>query len=96
MAKYLKRMGAKKENFLILMKIISIDIPVKEHIRRVSIEWKRGDKKSETKNQLELTPDKTFSLVNETFSKLSVFYMNSKTGKYFKKAALMRVKGFTV
>jgi hypothetical protein len=30
MAKYLKRIGAKKEKFLVIMKILSVDIPVKE------------------------------------------------------------------
>jgi hypothetical protein len=61
----------------------------------MSIEWKRGKKKSETKNAFELSPQKPLALVNETFSKSSVFYLSSKTGKYFKKIANIRVKGYS-
>lgn len=50
------RMGAKKEKFLVIMKILSIEVPVKEPVSRMSIEWKRGKKKSETKNTFDLTP----------------------------------------
>lgn len=61
----------------------------------MSIEWKRGKKKSETINPFELNPAKPLALVNETFSKSSVFYLSSKTGKYFKKIANIRVKGYS-
>ena len=89
------RMGAKKEKFLVIMKILSVEIPVKESISRMTIEWKRGKKKSETRNTFDLSPQKPLALVNETFSKLSVFYRNSKSNKYFKKIANIRVKGYT-
>jgi hypothetical protein len=56
MAKFLSRMGTKKEKFLIMMKIISVEIPVKETVTKMSIEWKRGDKKSETKTPFEINP----------------------------------------
>ena len=87
-------MGAKKQKFLIIMKILSVEIPVKELVQRMSIEWRRGDKKSETRTTFELDPSKPLAFVNETFSKSSVFYLNSKTGKYFKKMAVIRVKGY--
>lgn len=61
----------------------------------MTIEWRRGDKKSETRTTFDLSPKKPLAFVNETFSKASVFYMNSKTGKYFKKLAIIRVKGYT-
>ena len=95
MAKFLQRMSTKKEKFLISMKIISVEIPVKEKVTRMSIEWKRGDKKSETKQMFELTPEKPVAFVNEVFSKESMFYRLPKTGKYQQKQALIRVKGFT-
>lgn len=88
------RMGTKKQKFLIIMKILSVEIPVKEDVQRMTIEWRRGDKKSETKTTFELSPQKPLAFVNETFSKSSVFYLNSKTGKYFKKMAVIRVKGY--
>jgi hypothetical protein len=94
MSKYLMRMGTKKERFLVLMKILSVEIPVRETVTRMSVEWKRGNKKSETKSAFELTPDKPIAYVNETFSKNSVFYRSTKTGKYFKKLAQFRVKGY--
>lgn len=81
------RMGTKKEKFLVLMKILSVEIPVKELVQKMTIEWKRGNKKSETKTKFELTPEKPISYVNETFSKNSVFYKSTKTDKYFKKLA---------
>jgi hypothetical protein len=43
-------MGTKKEKFLIQMKVVSIEIPVKEKMTGVTVFWKRGDKKSETKS----------------------------------------------
>ena len=88
------RMGAKKQKFLIIMKILSVEIPVKEIVQRMSIEWRRGDKKSETRTTFQLEPSKPLAFVNETFSKSSVFYLNNKTGKYFKKLAVIRVKGY--
>ena len=87
-------MGAKKQKFLIIMKILSVEIPVKEIVQRMSIEWRRGDKKSETRTTFQLEPSKPLAFVNETFSKSSVFYLNNKTGKYFKKLAVIRVKGY--
>jgi hypothetical protein len=60
----------------------------------MTIEWRRGDKKSETRTTFELKPENPLAFVNETFSKSSVFYLNSKTGNYFKKLAVIRVKGY--
>jgi hypothetical protein len=95
MSKFLSRIGTKKEKFLVLMKILSVEIPVKEQVSKMSIEWKRGDKKSETKTPFELSPEQPIAYVNETFSKVSVFYRSTKTEKYFKKLALIKVKGYT-
>eukprot|EP00347_Sterkiella_histriomuscorum_P015977 403354973 len=95
MSKFLMRMGTKKERFLVLMKILSVEIPVKETVNKMSIEWRRGNKKSETKTAFELTREKPIAYVNETFSKASIFYKSTKTEKYFKKLAHIRVKGYT-
>ena len=95
MSKFLMRMGTKKERFLVLMKILSVEIPVKETVQRMTIEWRRGNKKSETKTTFELTKEKPIAYVNETFSKASIFYKSTKTEKYFKKLANIRVKGYT-
>jgi hypothetical protein len=48
MSKYLKRVGTKKDEFLIQMKILSVTIPVKEPVERLVIEWRRGNKRNET------------------------------------------------
>ena len=39
---------------MIVMKILYVEIPVKEPVQRMTIEWKRGAKKSETKSEFEL------------------------------------------
>ncbi len=93
MSKFLMRMGSKKEQFLVSMTIVSLEIPVKETIKKVSIEWKRGNKKSETKTPYVISEDEQRIEINETFTKQSKFYKNTKTGTYFKKLALFRVKG---
>lgn len=94
MAKFFKRLGSKKERFLVLMKILSLELSVQEPVERISIEWKRGEKKSETKAIFELGPQKHQTQINETFSKSSVFYYAPKSQSYFKKLAQIRVKGF--
>lgn len=55
--KLFKRVGTKKEMHLILMKIIAIDIPVKEPTKNIKIEWKRGNLKLETNKAIDLTPE---------------------------------------
>lgn len=69
MAKYFQRIGSKEESFLIIMKILSLEIAVTEAYERISIEWKRGEKKTETKAIFELSPQKHTTLINETFTK---------------------------
>ena len=56
MAKFFQRLGSKKERFVVLMKILSLEVSVTEFFDRISIEWKRGEKKSETKAMFELSP----------------------------------------
>ena len=51
MSKYLKRYGSKKEKYYVFMKIISVESPVMEPYNNVVIEWKRGNKKSETTSE---------------------------------------------
>jgi hypothetical protein len=48
MSKFIKRLGAIKEKFYVFMKIISVEIPVKEECNKVYIEWRRGNKRSVT------------------------------------------------
>lgn len=64
-------------------------------MRSINIEWTRGDKKTELKDKVELTPEKTVSHINQTFSKLSVFYYYPKKSTYHKKIATLKVTGFT-
>ena len=78
------------------MKILSLELTVSEPFERISIEWKRGEKKSETKAIFEVSPQKHQTLINETFTKTSVFYFASKSQTYFKKMANIRVKGYTL
>src|SRR5687768_10110215 len=93
MSKYIKRYGAKKEKLYVLMKIISVEMPVKEAYNKIVIEWKRGNKKSETTADQNLTPYSPVAVFLETFTKHSLFYKDNKTGKYHKKMALLKVKG---
>jgi hypothetical protein len=79
MAKFFQRIGTKKERFLILMKILQLEVsPLTETFERISIEWKRGEKKSETPAIFELSSHKQATQINETFSKSSVFYYSPK------------------
>jgi hypothetical protein len=56
-SKLFKRVGTKKEMHLILMRVVSLDIPVKETARNIKIEWKRGNLRLESKKSVELTPE---------------------------------------
>ena len=95
MSKYIKRYGAKKEKLYVLMKIINVAIPVKESYSKVTIEWKRGNKKSETSGDQNLTPSIPVAHFLETFNKHSLFYKDNKTSKYHKKNVVLKVKGTT-
>ena len=68
--------------------------PLTDSYEKISIEWKRGEKKSETPAIFELSPHKQATQINETFSKSSVFYYSPKQQTYHKKLAQIRVKGF--
>lgn len=97
MSKYIKRYGAKKEKLYVLMKIISVEIPVKEPHHHLVIEWKRGNKKSETTAaDQNLSAESPAAVFLETFTKHSVFFKDNKTGKYHKKMAILKVKGKNV
>lgn len=48
MLKGVRRIGYKKEKFYVYMKIVSLEIPVKEPFTNVHIEWKRGNKTMQT------------------------------------------------
>ena len=75
------------------MKVISVEVPVQAPCEKVTVEWTRGDKVCVTKNQFELTPEKPLALVNETFTKNSIFYKINKTDNYQNKMAILKVKG---
>jgi hypothetical protein len=93
MAKFFARMGSKKEQYLVLMKILQLEIAVTESFEKISIEWNRGDKTSATKAIFELNPHKQFTLINETFSKSSQFYFAPKTQTFYKKLTTIKIKG---
>jgi hypothetical protein len=93
MEKFFQRFGSKKEKFLVLMKILQLEISVQEPFEKISIEWKRGEKKSETKAIFELSPHKQQTQINETFTKSSVFFFSHKSQTYFLKLANIRVRG---
>lgn len=99
MAKFLQRLGTKKEKHLIELTIISIQIPVKELVKPIFIEWKRGDKRDTSKTYLEIDPARDGPAgnikVNETFKKLSQFYHSEKKDSYFKKMVSLKVKNAT-
>ena len=91
MSKVFRDLGSKKEKYYVIMKIISVEIPVKEKYTNVHLEWKRGSKKSNTKQTLELTPQNPVAVFLETFSKHSVFYTKNNT--IYKKLINIRIKG---
>lgn len=91
-SKFIKRVGTKKEMHLILMKVVSLEIPVKEPKKNVKIQWKRGDLRLETAQPIELTPESPCVNVLYTFKKLSAFYRGQKSKKYQTKYANLYVK----
>jgi hypothetical protein len=93
MSKFIKRIGSVKEKFYVFMKIISVEIPVKERYTNVVIEWKRGNKKSVTGGDKFISPDYKEAIFDETFTKHSVFYKDQKNNIFFRKLANFRVKG---
>ena len=78
---------------MILMKIISLEIPVKETISNIKIEWKRGDLERMSKRVYELRPEEPKCKVSEMFVKLSAFYRNPNNGKYQPKEIKITVSG---
>ncbi|CDW79311.1 UNKNOWN [Stylonychia lemnae] len=95
MTKFLKRLGTKKQKYLISMQIVSIEIPADEMIQRMTLEWRRGKKKFETKNYFQISPERQKVEINEIFSKVSMFYLHQKTNKHEKKDCSLKLKGFT-
>ncbi len=59
--------------FMIIMKVILLEIPVKEDVYQVRVEWTRGDFKREGKKRIEITPENYRKEVNEIFLKMSAF-----------------------
>ena len=57
MFKGVKRIGYKKEKFYVYMKIVSVEVPVKERFTNVAVEWKRGNKSRVTAMSKVLSPN---------------------------------------
>jgi hypothetical protein len=53
MAKFLSRLlgPTKKEMHIVLMKVLAVEIPVKETVSNISIQWTRGDFSIASKNR---------------------------------------------
>ena len=45
MANFQSRLSTRKVMHLIVVKVVSIDVPVKEPVHNIKIEWERGDLK---------------------------------------------------
>jgi hypothetical protein len=69
MAKYFQRLGSQKVNFMISVKIISIQAEVKEPTA-LSLIWKRGPSKEESRI-VDLDPSVGQGNINQTFSRIS-------------------------
>jgi len=78
------------------MKVISLEIPVKEVVQNIKIEWTRGDLTRGSKNMYRLSPESQICEVNEMFVKLSAFFRNPTTGKYQSKMMTISVSGETL
>ncbi len=78
---------------MIIMKLVAIEVPVKEIVYDIKFIWSRGDLTRETKRTYELTPERPRCEIGETFLKLSSFYRSPKNGKYQSKLAHITVKG---
>ncbi len=79
--------------YMIIMKVVSIEIPVKEDSFQVRVEWTRGDLKREGRKRFDITPTETKVQVNETFLKMSAFKRKAN-GSYGNKKAHIAVTGF--
>ena len=92
-SKFFSRVGTKKEMHLVVVRVASIEVPVKEEVSNIKIEWQRGDQKTETSRVYVLTPEQPKTIIDESFQKRSAFYKSSKTLKYHQKLAILTVKG---
>ena len=61
MLKGVKRIGYKKEKYWVFMKIVSVEVPVKEPFTNVHVEWKRRNKNATTSQDRVLTPEQTIA-----------------------------------
>ena len=93
MSKYIKRMKTQKERYLIVMNILSLKMDVTEDVDKIIIEWRRGNKKSVTRDFYRLSTLNQVTDVGEIFKKLSVFYKDEKKGVFMKKNVLMKLTG---
>ena len=93
MFKGISRLGYKKEKFFVYMKIIQVEVPVKETFSNVCVEWKRGNKSRITSGSKSLTPQQQVVTFEETFSKHSIFYRDEKNNNTYQKFALFKVRG---
>ena len=78
--------------YMIIMKVKWVEIPVKEDVFQVRVEWTRGDFKREGKKRLEITPQNYRVEVDEIFLKMSAFKRKAN-GQYKSKNAHFAVSG---
>ena len=77
------------------MKILSFEVPVREIVSKIKIQWTRGDFTINSREVYEIAPNRQKAEVSEMFVKLSAFYRNPANGKYQSKGLTIAISGFT-
>ena len=95
MAKYLGRIGAKKQVFSFDISVHWLQLHLTQPVK-VNIIWKRsklylGKKRIETKNHYSLSPSSGSVEINETLTMINTLYLDKKD-KYLKKKAVITVQ----
>ena len=56
MSKVFNWLKGSREKFIVIMKVTQVDIPVDEHFKRITIEFKRGQRRVLSRGTFELGP----------------------------------------
>ena len=83
-----------REQFMVIIKVVTLDIPVKEEVKQVHIDWVRGDFKREGQKKFNMGEGlQKVENINEMFLKQSKFIKLKKINQYKPKNCLFNIQG---
>lgn len=88
-------MKGSKAKHIVMMKVTQVDIPVDEIVKRITIEWKRGQRRIQSRGTFELAPGQQMATPNESFFHISQFEFVKKYNSYEKKLVHVKLKGYS-